>query len=157
MHTISQLVDAARSHSSIQSDYRLAKIMEVTVNTVANWRHGRTVPDELNAFRLSELACLDPFYVLACVQAERTTKPEAKTLWITLAKRLESPAAAALIAIFAVLLTHPEPSQAVDFAGYFSASMGLVAQFPSYTLWKLCCFFAYFGAVANFSRLFPRI
>lgn len=157
MHTIQELLDAAKIHSSIKSDYRLAKVLEVTEKTVANWRHGRSIPDEANAFLLAKWSGLDPFYVLACCKSVSSIPDESKSLWLGLVKRLEAPAAAAVIAIFAVLLTHPEPSQAVDFAGVFPLSLGAVTQVSSYTLGQVCCFFAYFGAVAKFSRLFPRI
>lgn len=157
MHTTQELLDAAKTHSSIHSDYRLAKVMDVTEKTVANWRHGRARPDELSAVKLSNLAGLDPMYAIACIQAERATKPEIKTLWLTLAKRLQTPVAVALSAVFALVLLHLGQSQGVDLAYFFPALLVDAKQFTPYTLWQVTSAFLPMAYVANFLRSFPRI
>lgn len=111
MHSVTELVDAARAHSNIQSDYRLAKTLDVTTHTVANWRHGRSKPDDLSCVKLANLAGLDPIYALSCVQAARATSQDVKTLWSSMASRFQSSGAVACFAVFALAALTQQPAE----------------------------------------------
>lgn len=158
MHSVHELIDAARAHSKIQSDYRLAKTLEVTVHTVANWRHGRSKPDDISAFKLAELAGLDPLYSLACVQAERATKADVKTLWLSMAKRFEHGAAAVLAVILSVVLLTPSESQAsasACYAGERPLTCAVPLSIHCGKLMAFCVVVAFCLQVCQKSTLFP--
>ncbi|MFT3665559.1 DUF3693 domain-containing protein [Piscinibacter sp.] len=89
-----------KAAQGISSDYRLARFLGVTDNTVANWQHGRRRPDDETAIRLAGLAGLDAGEVVAELYAERAADGPARELWQSIAKRLHTGAAAALACMF---------------------------------------------------------
>lgn len=93
MMTINDLMDQAKKAQSIQSDYKLAQLLNATQNTVANWRHGRSRPDDKMLARLGELASAEPQQIelLAVqLQADRASTDQARQLWQRLAARLQA-------------------------------------------------------------------
>jgi len=93
MLTTTALLDAVKSANSIPSDYRLARTINVTDNTLYLWRHGKT-PDEDNAAKLAKMAGFDVGFVLVCIAAERSKSPEARAALLEAARilRIAKPA-----------------------------------------------------------------
>lgn len=138
MLTTAKLLDAAKTASGITSDYRLARTIPVSDNTLYNWRHGHTSPDDERAARLAEMAGLDVGYVLACMAAERAKDGGLKAAWAGLAKRLESIAAVLILAIVASLGAVSFDRGALASDGIKSASVAKMANLTRYTSWKVC-------------------
>lgn len=93
MRTVNELLDQVKANSGIQSDYRLAKTLNVSLNTMSNYRHGRSRPDDLVLSKLAELGGIpaDQVELLAVtLQAERATTDEARALWQRIASRLQA-------------------------------------------------------------------
>ena len=93
MRTVNELLDQVRANAGIQSDYRLAKTLNLTANTIANYRHGRSRPDDLVLSKLAELGGIpaDQVELLAVtLQAERASTDEARALWQRIAARLQA-------------------------------------------------------------------
>lgn len=93
MRTVNELLDQVKANSGIQSDYRLAKTLNLTINTISNYRHGRSRPDDLVLSKLAELGGIpaDQVELLAVtLQAERATTDEARALWQRIASRLQA-------------------------------------------------------------------
>ncbi len=93
MQTVDTLLDAVKSANGIKSDYKLAQFLEVTQHTIANYRHGRSRPDDKTLERLAQLGGIDLAEVdvlAAKLQAERTQSEEAKRLWLRIANRLQA-------------------------------------------------------------------
>lgn len=88
MITANELIEAAKAAAGVPSNYRLAKVLGVTENTVANWKHGRTAPDDQMAVRLAEMAHLDPADVLPAMYALRTSDPALRSVWARVSDRL---------------------------------------------------------------------
>lgn len=105
MYSIDQLIDAAKASKGITSDYKLAKALGCTDNTVANWRHGRSRPDDESALTLAEWAGFDPCLVLAGIHASRLTNDRVKTVWAQIATRLEKASGVAAAVILSVLFS----------------------------------------------------
>ena len=112
MHTTNQLLDAIKARHGITSEYRLTRTIGITDNTLRNYRHGATVPDDAVAVKLAEMLELDPGYVVACVHAERAKEPQLRKVWEGIAIQIERAlevskrAAHALVfAIFAMLFS----------------------------------------------------
>lgn len=131
MHTVDSLMDEAKSRQGIKSDYKLAQVLGVTQNTVANYRHGRSRPDDLMLTKLGELAEVDPEAVelLAVqLQVERAQNEDAKALWARLAARLQAGSvqvAMAFVVAFLALLSHSPTAHATVTALDASKSPGL--------------------------------
>jgi len=87
MHnTTNAVLNRMAARHALRSDYAISKALGRTPTTVYNYRAGRSQMDEGAAVRAAELAELPPAAVLAELQAERSTSPEAKTHWIRLAE-----------------------------------------------------------------------
>lgn len=92
MRTVNEFLDQVKANSGIESDYRLAKTLNLTLNTMSNYRHGRSRPDDLVLSRLAQLGNIpaDQVELLAVsLQAERASTAEARAMWQRIAARLQ--------------------------------------------------------------------
>jgi hypothetical protein len=88
MLTITNLMAAAKLGAGIPSNYRLARVLDLTESAVQRWNTGRGTPDDAQALRMAELAGLDAGYVLASVRAAREKDPVLRAAWEQVAERL---------------------------------------------------------------------
>ncbi len=88
MLTVPQLLDFARAHGPVQSDYRLARVLGVGDTSVYNYRHGGRVPADDIAVKLAELAKLSAPWVLVCMSAQRASDPSVRAAFETAARAL---------------------------------------------------------------------
>lgn len=112
MLTTSDLLAAVKHAQGIPSNYRLARIIGVTDATVANWKHGRNLPDDPMCERLAQMAGLDPAYVIASIYAERAANDDSKRIWSGIAKRLQGLAAGLATVIVSVWISWLAPGDA---------------------------------------------
>lgn len=101
MHTISAFLDDLKSLKNNASDYRIAKILEVSNSTVAFWRQGRQLPNSATCERLAKELGLPTEYVLACVNAEKEKSDSLRAVWVRMATAFSS-AAAMFVAVILV-------------------------------------------------------
>ena len=99
--TVAEVLDRARERQGLKSDYALCKALNCSTQLVANWRHGRNLPDEKRCQMLAELAELDPFVLIAQMNAQRAKDSEARSLWEAIAERLSLAAHGSVAAVFA--------------------------------------------------------
>lgn len=85
-----ELLDAAKTAQGIASDYRLAKLLGVPGGTVSNYRRGANFPANSIAWRLGELAGIDPATAMIGCNLERTSNPADRALWRELGRRIVS-------------------------------------------------------------------
>ncbi len=93
MYTVGTLLDAAKNRQGLKSDYKLAQVLEVTYQTMMNYRHGRSRPDDKVLTKLAELGEIDQaeLDVLAVqLQAERCQNEDSKRIWMRIAQRLQA-------------------------------------------------------------------
>jgi hypothetical protein len=88
MFSISDLLSAAKRGSGIPSNYRLARVLDLTDSAVQRWSTGRGVPDDAQAIRMANMAGLDPGYVVAAVRALREKDAAIRAVWEDMAARL---------------------------------------------------------------------
>jgi hypothetical protein len=86
---ISKVLDRAKEKQGVQSDYALCKISGFSPQLVANWRHGRSLPDEKSCVRIGQLAQVNPYVLIAECNAARAQDETQKTIWETIARKLE--------------------------------------------------------------------
>lgn len=72
------LLDAVKAAHGIGSDYRLARVLGCSDNTIHNYRHGKTHPDEVQSLQLAAMAGLNPSYVLVSMAAQRAKTDAAR-------------------------------------------------------------------------------
>lgn len=112
MQTI-DFLDAIKRRHEIQSDYALAKLLNVRQTRISHYRRGVSCFDADMALKVAEMLEMPSGYVLACIEeerAERTKRPEVKAAWHQVAKALAPLFAAAMVGI-GVAAT-PAPVQA---------------------------------------------
>ena len=98
MQSTIELLDALKLRHNLASDYKVAKFLDLSQQTISAYRLGRNFFDDSIAIRVAELLDLDPAFVLACVHAERAKKPEVKAVWEKIAR------AASAAALFFMVL-----------------------------------------------------
>jgi hypothetical protein len=120
MHTTSQILDAISARYDGCSDYRLAKLLTTSSQTVSGWRSGRTRLSLDYALKAAALLDWEPAYVVACVERERAERDsrleatdEIKATWEKIAQAFK-PAAAVLAVLMLALFS---PAQEVRAAG----------------------------------------
>ena len=85
-----QLLDAAKRAQAITSDYRLARVLGCSDNTIHNYRHGKTHPDESQSLQLAAMAGLDAGYVLVSMAAARAKTDAARAHFARVAAMLRT-------------------------------------------------------------------
>jgi DNA-binding transcriptional regulator YiaG len=113
-----QLLDAAKKAQGIPSNYRLARVLGVSDNTMAKWSQGRNAPGEPHAMRLAEMAGMDAGVVVAELHAERAADPETRDLWRGIAARLRQ---VGLASILGVICSFGAPPEARAYAVHSAA------------------------------------
>lgn len=83
MNTVERLLERAKEMAHIQSDYALAKTIQVERATISGYRRGNK-PDTYAIFRLAELAQVNKDAAIAQIEAERARTEAQKTYWQSL-------------------------------------------------------------------------
>lgn len=134
MQTIDQLLDRAKKAQGIESDYRLAQLLEVSKNAITNYRHGKSRPDDEVALRLAALIDRDPASVIAELHAERAKTPEVRAMWLRMANTMRHAVASVMMTCgLAMLLIagNPTPAQASNLPSPLFAVPGSVSYVKS--------------------------
>ena len=92
MLRIVELLDRAKEVNGHCSDYRLAKLLGVSQQSIPTYRAGRAKPQNAVAVRLGSLCGLDPEVVACWVQIDWTDRPEEREFWLSMLARLGAPA-----------------------------------------------------------------
>jgi transcriptional regulator with XRE-family HTH domain len=108
-----EYLDAIKLRLRIESDYALAKKLDIGQSTVSRWRTGeKTIGDDL-APRVAEILSIRPERVLADLQAERASNEALRDIWRKVAATF---ACAATLGIAG--LTTPAPASASNLTSY---------------------------------------
>lgn len=103
MQTVDQLLDAIKARHKIGSDYKLAQYLGMTDSAIRNYRHKRSLPDEVACVKIAQALDLDGEVLAAQVQSMRARDEETRAFWQRLAARLQA-GAVHLVALVAVAL-----------------------------------------------------
>lgn len=115
METTNELLDKVKARYGLPSDYALAAKLGMTRAGISGYRNGRSKLGDDAALRVAELLDLNPGYVLACMEAERTHSDAARAAWEKLADFVKHHgAAAALLMLVAVPALNPTPANAAQ-------------------------------------------
>lgn len=123
MMTTKLLLDAAKRAQGIPSDYRLARTIGVTDNTLYIWRHGKT-PDEDNAAKLAQMAGLHVGFALVCLAAERSKNDAARSALLDVARTLSTSHPTQTVDILSKQLRTPDRPQMPMNKGFATMAAG---------------------------------
>lgn len=80
----SDFLDKLKAAYGLTSDYQLAKKLGASTARISNYRTGSNFFDDLMVLKVAELLELDPLFVLASVNIERSERagvPEMVNFW----------------------------------------------------------------------------
>lgn len=116
MKTVNELIDRVKLNAGIKSDYKLAQTLNLTQHTIANYRHGRSRPDDLVLSKMAELGGIPAAQIellAVTLQAERANTDEARALWRRIAARLQDGAVhSTVLAVCLVAMLSAVPIEA---------------------------------------------
>lgn len=92
-------LDALKRVHALPSDYAAAQILGITRAQVSKYRNGRDFMGDEVALKVAELLALEPGYVAACAHAERAASEGARSMWESVAKRLQGAGVAGAVAL----------------------------------------------------------
>lgn len=81
MRTTIEFLDALKARNGGASDYKIAKILGVTQQSVSRYRTGRDFFGSEIAIKVANLLQLDIGYVLACTHLERAKSEPERQAW----------------------------------------------------------------------------
>ncbi len=111
MRNTDVLLDKARKLCEPQTDYALAKRLEVSTQRMSNWRNRESVPDNETAFRLAKILRMPATDVIAYFEEDKARTPQKRAFWTRQLPRVLSS-----IAIGAAVL-HAAGGSLIDDAG----------------------------------------
>jgi transcriptional regulator with XRE-family HTH domain len=95
--TTNDFLDAVKSLKNIESDYKLAKFLNVNKAAVSSWRHGKSFLDDSICFRVAAALDIQPEYVVSCIHAERAKTDFERSMWSRMAAAFGAAACAVLV------------------------------------------------------------
>lgn len=96
---ISKVLDDAKSALNIDTDYKLAKALELPNGYITLWRQGSRIPDAYACARLAEVLGINPLELIAKVEAETEKNEARRTYWKKVAERMAAGAVAGFFVI----------------------------------------------------------
>ena len=119
MFSIANLLERAKVTAHLESDYRLAKVLRINQSALSNYRNGRNLPNVDILEALCALSGDDAGLIVAQVEAERAKEGPVKTMWLSVAKRLQGGASTAILSVLFAISLLAGYAQPVRAAGLF--------------------------------------
>lgn len=96
---ISKVLDEAKAALNIDTDYKLAKALELPNGYITLWRQGSRIPDAYACARLAEVLGINPLELIAQVEAETEKNETRRTYWKKVAERMAAGTAASFFIV----------------------------------------------------------
>jgi len=126
---ISKVLDDAKAELGIDSDYKLAKYLEISNGYIAEWRRGKRIPDAYACMRLADALKIDPIQLLAQIEAETEKNEARRNYWRALSERVgRGVTLGFFVALFGITVS-PEKSYA---AGVDKMQYSMVSNFQNH-------------------------
>jgi hypothetical protein len=89
MRTITEVLDRAKRVQKVTSDYKLSLTTGIGESSLFAYRNKGVLPDEINCKKLADAMGEDAALLTVEMQAQRAKSPEAREVWLNIAKRLQ--------------------------------------------------------------------
>jgi plasmid maintenance system antidote protein VapI len=109
MDTTRELLDKVKEKFDLSSDNKLAQKIGISRERISRYRHTSGALGADAAVKVAQLLEIDPGYVLACMEAERTDSEAARAEWHKLADRVKP---LGVVAALLLLAATPCPTPA---------------------------------------------
>ena len=125
---ISKVLDDAKKVMRIESDYELAKRLEINKANLTHYRKGNRIPDAYACARLADVLGIDPLALLAQIEAETEKNEARRNYWRALSERVgRGVTLGFFVALFGITVS-PEKSYA---AGIDKMQYSMVSNFQN--------------------------
>lgn len=91
---MAKVIDEAKTKLGVESDYALAKETGILKQRISAYRNGSQTPDAYACARLAEILRIDPFELLAQVEAATEKNEARRTYWKQVTARIAAGTAA---------------------------------------------------------------
>lgn len=108
---MAKVIDETKAKLGVESDYALAKQLGIPNPRISEYRSGKARPDAYACARFAEALGVDPFELLAQVEAATEKNEARRTYWKQVAERM---AAGSVAAFFVIGLMPGEAQKAGD-------------------------------------------
>ncbi|MEP6483256.1 MAG: DUF3693 domain-containing protein [Rudaea sp.] len=81
MNATNRYLDQCKTALGVQSDYALAKALDVATQRLSNYRSERVSADHEMCLKIAEALRLDPMTVMGDVMKETARTPKARAMW----------------------------------------------------------------------------
>lgn len=78
---VNQLLDMIMAMKGLESDYALAKHLDVPLQTIRNYRKNKSKPDDTMCLQLAEELQMEPMQVMARIRVEGSDNPRILKVW----------------------------------------------------------------------------
>lgn len=104
METIKELLDAAKKAANVETDYALAKILEIPRQRISDYYKGERFPDPFACLQLSKVLNRPKDEIDSIVQIEAEKDETRREVWRDYLKRLGGYAASIMLSILAGIM-----------------------------------------------------
>lgn len=127
MKSVPRLLDAIKKQHAISSDYKLSLYLGLREQSIANYRHGRTLPDAAACAKIAAALALDADLLTVEIEAQRAKTDDARKLWERVAQRLQMGFAdvSLLLAIAIIVIAATSPAALAAAVSVFGAEGSL--------------------------------
>ena len=98
MNTI-EYVEAVKKQLRIESDYALAKHLDIPRQTASKWSRGKSQLGDENAIEFAKILEMPEGIILADMHAERATDTHTRNAWARVAQQLSTVSATVILAV----------------------------------------------------------
>jgi transcriptional regulator with XRE-family HTH domain len=78
---VDDLLDSAKKQLAMDTDYKLAKKLEISTGTITQYRQGKVMPNVYVYARLAEILNVDPFKLMIEIESETEKNPVRRAYW----------------------------------------------------------------------------
>jgi len=99
METAKQLLTDCKTALGVETDYKLAKAMEMHNGLISDYMAGKRVPDTYACLRMAEILNRAPLEVIALVEAARARNAQRREYWNGFLQRVAKRAVTVTLAL----------------------------------------------------------
>lgn len=109
MENVKKLLDAAKAATGAETDYRLAKNLDLPDQRISDYYKGKRIPDEFACLKIAEALDMPLANVIAAVKAEAEKDEKRREEWRNYLKKLGGVAASVALAVCASVIFEMTP------------------------------------------------
>ena len=99
MENVKKLLDAVKQRNSIESDYALAKFLDISTQRVSEYYNGKAIPNEFACLQIANALDIPLNRVIAAVKVDTEKNEKRRSVWEKYYKQVGGIAASLFLAV----------------------------------------------------------